>query len=70
MKTLIINLTRLTQQVEVRHPDQTLDVVRIVPRGRVTTREGMTIDSRWLQKNPGVVKTSTVPDPESPEGDA
>ena len=60
MKTLVINVTRLTQHIEVRHADQKLDVVQLVPQGRTHMREGMTIDPRWLQKNPGVVKT--VPD--------
>lgn len=54
-KMLIINLTRETQQVRVRHEDQRLDTVQVVGRGRTELREGMTVDSRWLHANPGVL---------------
>lgn len=53
----VINLTRYTQQVGVRHEDGKLDSVRISPQGRVDLRAGMTVDTRWEQKNPSVVKT-------------
>lgn len=55
-KVLIINLTRIPQQVDVRHSDGTLDNVRLMPRSRVELREGMNVDTRWLQKNQGAIR--------------
>jgi hypothetical protein len=49
--TKVINLTRVTQSIDVRHSDGKLDKVQIVSRGRVDLREGMSVDSRWLEKN-------------------
>jgi hypothetical protein len=56
----VINLTRVTQQVDVRHADGKLDRVQIMPRGRTTLREGMVVDPRWEQKNPNVIKSEEV----------
>lgn len=52
----VINLTRLTQSVGVRHTDGRLDSVNVVPRGKINLREGMEVDIRWEQLNPGVIK--------------
>jgi hypothetical protein len=58
---LIINLTRVTQQVGVRHADSNkLDSVQLMARGRLTLRTGMTVDPRWLQSHPGVLKIGPV----------
>lgn len=54
-KVLIINLTRIAQQVDVRHADGKLDAVRLMPRSRVHLREGMNVDTRWLEKNQRVL---------------
>ena len=60
-RILVINLTRMTQQVKVRHADNTLDTVQIMSQRRVYLREGMTVDTRWLQSNPNVVKVVVPP---------
>ena len=54
--TLVINLTRVTQQVDVRHADNKLDTVQIMAQGRIELRSGMTVDTRWEQSHPGIVK--------------
>ena len=56
----VINMTRFTQQVAVRLPSGALDGVRISPQGRITLREGMQVDTRWLELNPNCLKL--VPD--------
>lgn len=56
MSTKLINLTRLTQQVKVRHADQKLDCIQIMGQGRVDLRDGMAVDTRWLQANPLVLR--------------
>ncbi len=55
-KVTVINLSRVTQQVGVRHEDGKKDMVQIMPRGRTELRDGMEIDARWLSMNPDVVK--------------
>lgn len=54
-KTLVINLTRTTIFVDVRHADDRKDAVQIQQRGRVHLGVGQRVDSRWLQHNPNVV---------------
>lgn len=60
MNILAINLTRVTQHPQVRLADGRLDSIQIVPRGRATLREGMTIDPRWLSKNPQVLRVEQI----------
>lgn len=60
----VINKTRLTQFVDVRHKSGEKDTVRIAPRGRVDLREGMGVDVRWQQLNPNVIEI--VPDVKPP----
>lgn len=60
----VINLSMLSQQVHVRHPDGKLDGISLMPRGRVDLRAGMVVDSRWLELNPGVLRI--VPDAVAP----
>ncbi len=69
MSTKLINLTRLTQQVSVRHADQKLDCIQLVPQGRTRLRDGMTVDPRWLQTNPTVLKIVKEEAPTELEGD-
>lgn len=52
----VINLTRVTQFPDVRHKDGKLDTIRIAPRGRVDLREGMVVDTRWMELNPDTVR--------------
>lgn len=54
-KTLVINLTRTTIFVDVRHADDRKDAVQIQQRGRVHLGAGQRVDSRWLQHNPNVI---------------
>jgi len=60
MKKLVINLTRTTQQVDVRHSDGKLDSVQIMARSRATLRDGMDVDPRWMQKHPNTVTVKEV----------
>ena len=55
-KTLVINLTGITQHVGVVHSGGTKDDVQIMPRKRVELRVGMTVDPAWLGRNPNCVK--------------
>lgn len=55
-KTMVINLTRVTQHPAVRHPDNKVDYIQIVGQGRTELREGLVIDPRWLQKNPKALR--------------
>lgn len=67
MGTLIINLMRETQQVDVRHADGKLDRVQVVARpGRVELRDGMQVDARWLQKNPNALNIVLSPNAVKP----
>lgn len=50
-KTLVINLTRTTIFVDVRHADGRLDTVQIQDRGRVHIGLGQVVDSAWLEHN-------------------
>lgn len=69
-KTLVINLTRITQDVPVRHLDNTKDYIQIAPQGRVQLRDGLTIDTRWLQTNPNTVNiVKPVEEAKAPDND-
>lgn len=52
----IVNLTRLTQQIDVRHADQRLDRVQLMPRRKLDLGPGLTVDRRWLEQNPQVIE--------------
>lgn len=57
----IKNLTRDVLHVGVRHPDNKLDSVQVMPRTKgVELRDGLIVDPRWLQQNPDVLKVSEV----------
>lgn len=55
-KTLVINLTGITQHVGVVHAGGTKDDVQIMPRRRIELRTGMAVDPAWLGRNPNCVK--------------
>lgn len=55
-KTLVINLTSITQHVGVIHASGEKDDVQIMPRRRVELRVGMTVDPAWLGRNLNCVK--------------
>lgn len=60
-KTLVINLTRMTIFVDVRHADGRLDTVQIQDRGRVHIGLGQNVDPTWLEHNPKTVAVHAPP---------
>jgi hypothetical protein len=57
-------MTRESLQIDVRHSDGKLDRVQIMGRSSVELREGMQVDTRWLQKNPN--KLNVIQPTEAP----
>jgi hypothetical protein len=64
MATLVINISRVTQQVGVITAAGKKTSVRIMKKGRAELAAGTTIDPRWQALNPNAVRTvdtGTIP---------
>lgn len=61
MTQLIINLSRITQQVGIIDSKGRKASFRLMARGRVQTN--YTVDPNWIARNPGKVKVVTVATP-------
>jgi len=61
MTQLIINLSRITQQVGIVDSKGRKTSFRLMARGRVQT--SYTVDPTWVARNPGKVKVVTVAAP-------
>lgn len=63
MATLVINVSRVPQQVGLILSNGEKSYSRIMARSRAHIQEGATVDPHWLAMNPGVVKTTETQQP-------
>jgi hypothetical protein len=60
MATLVINVSRVPQNVGLILANGKKAYSRIMQRSRAEIAPGVTVDPHWLAMNPGVVKVSEV----------
>jgi hypothetical protein len=63
MATLVINVSRVPQQVGLILSNGEKSYSRVMARSRAQLQDGATVDPHWLAMNPGVVKITEVQQP-------
>lgn len=67
MAALVINVSRVPQQVGLILSNGKKSFSRIMARSRAQIEDGATVDPHWLAMNPGVVKITETQKPAVPQ---
>lgn len=67
MATLVINVSRVPQQVGLILSNGKKSYSRVMARSRAQIEPGATVDPHWLAMNPGVVKVTEAQKPAVPQ---